>query len=599
MNLRFRELIKLLPAQPGVYRFLNKEGTIIYIGKAKNLRNRVSQYFQTPESLTVKTRVMVSKIDNIEHTIVESEEDALLFENNLIKKHQPRYNVMLKDSKTYPWICIKNEPFPRVFITRKYVKDGSVYFGPYSSASHAYNFIELINSIFYLRTCKLSLTEENIKNKGFRPCLNFHIGKCKAPCIGAYNETEYQHQIENIKSILRGESAEIIKEFKTAMLLAAKDLRFEEAQLYKERIELIGRHYSKSLVVSQTITNVDVFTLAFENNFAFGNYMRVVNGCIIQSVNLEFRMPIEEEQSTILSLFIGEIRSKFGELSNEILVQFMPEEIFNIKNVHIPQRGDKLSLLELSLKNAKLFKLEKLKQEETLRPEEHKNRIMAALQRDLDISEPPVHIECFDNSNIQGKFAVAACVVFKNGIPSKGDYRHFNIKRVVGANDFATMKEVINRRYTRLLAEKGELPQLIVVDGGRGQLNFAYEALQELGLEKTIKIIGIAKRLEELIIPGDPHPLFLDKNSASLRVIMNLRDEAHRFGIGHHRDQRSKAQTESELRSVKGIGEKTEQKLLSRYKSLKAVRKAPHEDLKALVGSKAAEIIKNYFLEDK
>jgi len=599
MNLRFRELIKLLPGQPGVYRFLNKEGTIIYIGKAKNLRNRVSQYFQTPESLTVKTRVMVSKIESIEHTIVESEEDALLLENNLIKKHLPRYNVMLKDSKTYPWICIKNEPFPRVFITRKYVKDGSVYFGPYSSVSYAYNLIELINSVYYLRTCKLSLTDENIKNKGFRPCLNYHIGKCKAPCIGAYNETEYLHQIEGIKSILKGESAEIMKEFKVAMLLAAKDLRFEEAQLYKERIELIGRHYSKSQVVSQTITNVDVFTLAFENNFAFGNYMRVVNGCIIQSVNLEFKMPIEEEQSTILSLFIGEIRSKFGELSNEILVQFMPEEIFNIKSVHIPQRGDKLSLLELSLKNAKLFKLEKLKQEETLRPEEHKNRIMTALQRDLELTEPPVHIECFDNSNIQGKFAVAACVVFKNGIPSKGDYRHFNIKRVVGANDFATMKEVINRRYTRLLAEKEELPQLIVVDGGRGQLNFAYEALQELGLEKSIKIIGIAKRLEELIIPGDPHPLFLDKNSASLRVIMNLRDEAHRFGIGHHRNQRSKAQTESELRSVKGIGEKTEQKLLSRYKSLKAVRKAPIEDLKALVGAKAAEILKNYFLEDK
>jgi len=599
MNLRFRELIKLLPVQPGVYRFLNKEGTIIYIGKAKNLKNRVSQYFQTPESLTVKTRVMVAKIDNIEHTIVESEEDALLLENNLIKKYLPRYNVMLKDSKSYPWICIKNEPFPRVFITRKYVRDGSVYFGPYSSATYAYNLIELINSIFYLRTCKLSLTEENIKNKGFRPCLNYHIGKCKAPCIGAYNETEYQHQIEGIKSILKGESAEIIKEFKEDMLLAARDLRFEEAQLYKERIELIGRHYSKSLVVSQTITNVDVFTLAFENNFAFGNYMRVVNGCIIQSVNLEFKMPIEEEQSKILSLFIGEIRSKFGELSNEILVQFMPEDIFNVKNIHIPQRGDKLSLLELSLKNAKLFKLEKLKQEETLRPEEHKNRIMAALQRDLELTEPPVHIECFDNSNIQGKFAVAACVVFKNGIPSKGDYRHFNIKRVVGANDFATMKEVINRRYTRLLAEKGELPQLIVVDGGRGQLNFAYEALQELGLDKTIKIIGIAKRLEELIIPGDPHPLFLDKNSASLRVIMNLRDEAHRFGIGHHRNQRSKAQTESELRSIKGIGEKTEQKLLSRYKSLKAVRKVPYEDIRKLVGAKAAEIIKNYFLEDK
>lgn len=596
---KFKESIKLLPTEPGVYRFSNKEGVVIYIGKAKNLRNRVSQYFHLEESLTVKTRVMVSKIESVEHTVVMSEEDALLLENNLIKKYQPRYNVMLKDGKTYPWICIRNEPFPRVCLTRRYIKDGSLYFGPYSSVSHAYNLIDLINSLYYLRTCKLSLTDENIRNKRFRPCLDYHIGKCKAPCIGAFSGTKYQQQLESIKAILKGESANLIKELKESMLLAAKELRFEEAQQYKEKIDLIGRHYSKSLVVSQTITNVDVFSLAFENNFAFGNYMRVVNGCIIQSLNLEFKMPIEEEHSTILSLFIGEIHSKFGELSNEILVPFLPDEIFEKRSVHVPQRGDKLSLLELSFKNAKLFKLEKLKQEETLRPEEHKNRIMAALQRDLNLEEPPVHIECFDNSNIQGKFAVAACVVFKNGIPAKSDYRHFNIKRVVGANDFATMKEVVNRRYSRLLAEQGELPQLIVVDGGRGQLSFAYEALTELGLENKIKIIGIAKRLEELIIPGDPHPLFLDKNSASLRVIMNLRDEAHRFGIGHHRDKRSKAQIDSELRAIKGVGEKSEQKLLSRYKSLKAVKNAPIQDIENLVGARVAELIKNHFRDDK
>lgn len=596
---KFKESIKLLPTEPGVYHFSNKEGVVIYIGKAKNLRNRVSQYFHLEESLTVKTRVMVSKIESVEHTVVMSEEDALLLENNLIKKYQPRYNVMLKDGKTYPWICIRNEPFPRVCLTRRYIKDGSLYFGPYSSVSHAYNLIDLINSLYYLRTCKLSLTDENIRNKRFRPCLDYHIGKCKAPCIGAFSGTKYQQQIESIKAILKGESANLIKELKESMLLAAKELRFEEAQQYKEKIDLIGRHYSKSLVVSQTITNVDVFSLAFENSFAFGNYMRVVNGCIIQSLNLEFKMPIEEEHSTILSLFIGEIHSKFGELSNEILVPFLPDEIFEKRSVHVPQRGDKLSLLELSFKNAKLFKLEKLKQEETLRPEEHKNRIMAALQRDLNLEEPPVHIECFDNSNIQGKFAVAACVVFKNGIPAKSDYRHFNIKRVVGANDFATMKEVVNRRYSRLLAEQGELPQLIVVDGGRGQLNFAYEALTELGLENKIKIIGIAKRLEELIIPGDPHPLFLDKNSASLRVIMNLRDEAHRFGIGHHRDKRSKAQIDSELRAIKGVGEKSEQKLLSRYKSLKAVKNAPIQDIENLVGARVAELIKNHFRDDK
>ena len=596
---KFKESIKLLQTEPGVYRFSNKEGVVIYIGKAKNLRNRVSQYFHLEESLTVKTRVMVSKIESVEHTVVMSEEDALLLENNLIKKYQPRYNVMLKDGKTYPWICIRNEPFPRVCLTRRYIKDGSLYFGPYSSVSHAYNLIDLINSLYYLRTCKLSLTDENIRNKRFRPCLDYHIGKCKAPCIGAFSGTKYQQQIESIKAILKGESASLIKELKESMLLAAKELRFEEAQQYKEKIDLIGRHYSKSLVVSQTITNVDVFSLAFENNFAFGNYMRVVNGCIIQSLNLEFKMPIEEEHSTILSLFIGEIHSKFGELSNEILVPFLPDEIFEKRSVHVPQRGDKLSLLELSFKNAKLFKLEKLKQEETLRPEEHKNRIMAALQRDLNLEEPPVHIECFDNSNIQGKFAVAACVVFKNCIPAKSDYRHFNIKQIVGANDFATMKEVVNRRYSRLLAEQGELPQLIVVDGGRGQLNFAYEALTELGLENKIKIIGIAKRLEELIIPGDPHPLFLDKNSASLRVIMNLRDEAHRFGIGHHRDKRSKAQIDSELRAIKGVGEKSEQKLLSRYKSLKAVKNAPIQDIENLVGARVAELIKNHFCDDK
>ncbi len=595
---KFREWIKLLPTEPGVYRFSNKEGTIIYIGKAKNLRNRVSQYFQKEDSLSVKTRVMVARIESVEHTVVMSEEDALLLENNLIKKYQPRYNVMLKDGKTYPWICIKNEPFPRVYITRRYIKDGSLYFGPYSSASHAYNLIDLINSLYRLRSCKLSLTQENIKSKKFRPCLNYHIGKCKAPCIGAHSSTDYQKQIEDIKSILKGESANLIKDFKEAMMSSAKDLKFEEAQQYKEKIELIGKHYSKSLVVSQTITNVDVFSLAFEGNFAFGNYLRVVNGCIIQSLNLEFKMNIEEQQSTILSLFIGEVHSKFGELSNEIIVPFMPDETFLKRNVHVPQKGDKQKLLELSLKNAKFFKLEKLKQEETLRPEEHKNRIMTALQKDLNLEEAPFHIECFDNSNIQGKFAVAACVVFKNGIPSKSDYRHYNIKLVVGANDFATMKEVVNRRYSRLLAEQSELPQLIVVDGGRGQLNFAYDALTELGLEKKIKIIGIAKRLEELIIPGDPHPLFLDKNSASLRVIMHLRDEAHRFGIGHHRNKRSKAQIDSALRAIKGIGEKSEQKLLSRYKSLSAIKKAPEKDIEALVGKKVSQLIKNYFLAD-
>ena len=590
-----KEKIKLLPTNPGVYRFINKEGVIIYIGKAKNLKNRVSQYFQSDNTLTPKTRVMVSKIDRIEHTVVGTEEDALLLENNLIKKYQPRYNIMLKDSKTYPWICIKNEPFPRVYITRRYVKDGSLYFGPYSAVSYAYSILELINSLYQIRNCKLSLTPESIKTKHYRPCLNYHIGKCKAPCAGYFSSVNYQKQIENIKSILKGETSSLVREFRDSMRKASEDLRFEDAQIFKEKLELLERHYSKSLVVNQSVSNVDVFTLSLDNNIAFGNYIRVVNGSIIQSLNLEFKLPIEENPSTIMSRFIAEINAKFGKLSPEILVPVLPEELPDNINIHIPQKGDKLKLLELSQKNATMFRLERLKQEETLRPEEHKARVLASLQKDLDMKDLPVHIECFDNSNIQGKYAVAACVVFKEGVPSKSDYRHFNIKKVVGANDFATMKEVVNRRYSRLLAESAPLPQLIVVDGGRGQLNYAYETLRELGLHDKIKIIGIAKRLEELIIPGDPTPLFLDKNSTSLRLIMNLRDEAHRFGIKHHRDKRSKGQIESELRQIKGIGEKTEQLLLSELKSMRAIKAASEEKLSSIAGKKVAKILRTYF----
>lgn len=592
-----KEKLKLLPASPGVYRFINKEGVIIYIGKAKNLRNRVSQYFQSENTLTPKTRVMVSKISNIEHTVVDSEEDALLLENNLIKKHLPRYNILLKDSKTYPWICIKNEPFPRVYVTRKYIKDGSLYFGPYSSAMHAHNLTELVSSLYQIRNCKLSLTPENIKSKHYRPCLNYHLGKCNAPCVGYISSEKYQMQIDSIKALLKGETSQLEKEFRESMRKAAAELKFEEAQKYKEKLDLLEKHYSKSTIVNPSLTNIDVFSLASTDSIAFGNYMRVVNGSIIQSLNLEFKLPIEESLPAIIGTFINEIRSKFGTLSPEILVPVMPEDIFDRKNIHIPLKGDKLKLLELSQKNATMFKLERLKQEETLRPEEHKTRVLTTLQRDLNMTDLPTHIECFDNSNIQGRFAVAACVVFKDGHPSKSDYRHFNIKNVVGANDFATMKEVINRRYSRLLAENGELPQLIVVDGGRGQLNYAYETLRELDLHERIKIIGIAKRLEELIIPGDPNPLFLDKNSSSLRLIMQLRDEAHRFGITHHRNRRSKGQINSELREIKGIGEKTEELLLKRFGSLKAVRKASYKEILDVAGKKVAAIITAYFSE--
>lgn len=592
-----KEKLKILPTSPGVYRFINKEGVIIYIGKAKNLRNRVSQYFQSENTLTPKTRVMVSKISNIEHTVVDSEEDALLLENNLIKKHLPRYNILLKDSKTYPWICIRNEPFPRVYVTRKYIKDGSLYFGPYSSAMHAHNLTELVSSLYQIRNCKLSLTPENIKSKHYRPCLNYHLGKCNAPCVGYISSEKYQMQIDSIKALLKGETSQLEREFRESMRKAAAELKFEEAQKYKEKLGLLEKHYSKSTIVNPSLTNIDVFSLASTDSIAFGNYMRVVNGSIIQSLNLEFKLPIEESLPAIMGTFINEIRSKFGTLSPEILVQVMPEDLFDRKNIHIPLKGDKLKLLELSQKNAIMFKLERLKQEETLRPEEHKTRVLTTLQKDLNMTDLPTHIECFDNSNIQGRFAVAACVVFKDGHPSKSDYRHFNIKYVVGANDFATMKEVINRRYSRLLAENGELPQLIVVDGGRGQLNYAYETLRELDLHERIKIIGIAKRLEELIIPGDPNPLFLDKNSSSLRLIMQLRDEAHRFGITHHRNRRSKGQINSELREIKGIGEKTEELLLKRFGSLKAVRKATYQELLDVAGKKVATIITTYFSE--
>lgn len=595
---RLREYVKILPAEPGVYRFLDKEGNIIYIGKAKNLKNRVSQYFHSPLSQSPKTRVMVSRIESVQHTVVENEEDALLLENNLIKQFLPRYNVMLKDSKSYPWICIKNEPFPRVMVTRKYVKDGSVYFGPYSSAYHAHSLVELISSLFFLRNCKLSLTQENIKSKNYRPCLNYHLGKCKAPCAGKISPEEYAEQFVNIKLILRGESSSIIKHFREEMLKAASELRFEEAQKYKEKLEVIDRHYSKSLVVSQTITNVDVFTLTFENNLAFGNFIRVINGSIVHSLNLEFRMAIEEDPASVLSLFIAEIRSKSAPLSPELIVPYLPDSNFAGCTPRIPLKGEKLKLLELSLKNANLFKSERLKQEEMVRPLENKKRALEALAKDLNLPRLPLHIECFDNSNIQGKYAVAACVVFKDGFPSKKDYRHFNIKRVTGANDFATMKEVVNRRYSRVLAEKSPLPDLVVVDGGKGQLSFAREALSELDLENKISLVGIAKRMEELFIPGDPDPLFLDKNSASLRLIMQMRDEAHRFGITHHRNLRSKGQLRSALSGIKGIGAKSEQILLSKYKSLAAIRKAPAEEIEKLIGKRGASLLRSWFEQE-
>lgn len=605
----FKDKISILPNSPGVYRFFDSHGTIIYIGKAKNLKKRVSQYFVNPQKLTVKTKILVAKIANIEHTVVENEQDALLLENNLIKQYQPRYNILLKDSKSYPWICVKKEPFPRVFLTRHFIKDGSDYYGPYSSVQHAYHLLGLINNLYQLRTCNLSLTPQAIESGKFKPCLNIHIKKCGGPCIGKISQEDYNLQILNIRNILRGNTNDLIREYKTKMTEASKNLNFEQAHIYKAKMETLQNHYSKSLIVHPSITNVDVFSIVFDKYSAFGNFLRLNNGCIIQTLNLEFKLQIEEQQSEVLTRFMLETYKiteestadgrivKGNNIGNirEILVPFLPDDLSLGKNIHIPQKGDKLSLLGLSLKNANAFKFQKLKQEEIKNPEEGKNRALLALKEDLHLSRLPLHIECFDNSNTLGTNPVAACVVFKNGKPSKKDYRHFNIKTVVGANDYASMREVVYRRYSRLLSEEQELPQLVLVDGGKGQLAFAYDALVELELHRKIEIVSIAERLEEIITLNDATSLFLDKNSPSLKLLMHLRDEAHRFGITHHRKKRTKAQIDSALREIEGIGEATEKKLLQHYKSVKRIKEAPFSDVAAIAGQKAATSIFRHF----
>lgn len=611
-----KEIISILPHQPGVYRFLDKDGKIIYVGKAKNLKNRVSSYFVSENRLNAKTQVLVSKIADVKFTVVENEQDAFLLENNLIKENQPRYNILLKDSKTYPWICIKKEPFPRVFITRTLTRDGSLYFGPYSSAMYAHNLVDMFHSMFRLRTCSLKLNKEDIAKGKFKECLNFHIGKCDAPCIGKITEEAYSESIEAIKNILKGNSSQMIRLFKEKMTEAASKMEFELAQVYKERMQTLSTHYNKSLIVQPDLTNLDVFSIVFTDSIgngskgsAFGNFFRVTNGCITRVLNLELKtqgdLSIEEDapegRKSILTQFMLSVYNILSDASEkpskEILVPFLPTEgiLSQDHNIHVPLKGDKLSLLELSTKNAKEFMLQALKQEALKNPEEKKSLGVEMLKRDLHLKDYPVHIECFDNSNIQGTDPVASCVVFRNGKPSKKDYRKFNIKTVVGANDFASMYEVVYRRYSRLMEENPEdLPQLVVVDGGRGQLDFAYQALTDLGLEKTMPIIGIAKRLEELIKPGDPNPLFLDKNSPSLKLIMQLRDEAHRFGITFHRSLRSKRQTNSELTSIKGIGEATAKKLLQHFKSVARIKKASEEDLAAVIGKSAAKKVSTH-----
>ncbi|MBR6732434.1 MAG: excinuclease ABC subunit C [Bacteroidales bacterium] len=587
-----RQKIALFPHSPGVYRYYDAEGNVIYVGKAKDLHKRVAQYFVPAERLTRKTAVMVSKIADAEYTVVESEADALLLENNLIKQFKPRYNILLKDSKTYPWICVTAEDFPRVMLTRRMVRDGSRYFGPYSSVIHARNLVEFFHSVYPLRTCKHKITSDVILRGKIRPCLNFHIRKCLGCCVGGISQKEYNQNIEEIVSLLKGGGREIIQHYKTLMAEAADRMEFEQAQIYKEKMLSLEQHYSKSVIMNAIVGDVDVFSLVIDGQDAFGNFMRIRGGAVIQSLNLGFKLMIEESQESVLAMFIGEIQAKFGTLSREIIVPFKPDmEIENIE-FRVPVRGDKLALLELSARNAKEMRMNALKQQEHTDPDAYRNMVMESLQKQLGMSVLPEHIECFDNSNIQGTNPVSACVVFRNAVPSKKDYRHFKVKTVVGANDYATMKEVVNRRYSRLLVENPEdLPQLVVIDGGKGQLAFAYEALAELGLTEKLTVIALAERLEEVYRVGDPHPMFIDRNSPALKVLQHIRDEAHRFGITFHRKLRSKAQIESVLRTIKGVGDKTEQRLLLRFGSVARIASAPLAELSELVGPQLAERI--------
>ncbi len=587
-----REKIELLPHSPGVYRYYDDKGTVIYVGKAKDLFKRVHQYFVDPERLNTKTRLLVAKIADVQYSVVDSEADALLLENNLIKQYKPRYNILLKDSKTYPWICVTQEPFPRVYLTRRVEKNGSRYFGPYSSVLHARGLLEFFSRNWPLRSCRLKIDSDAILRGKFRPCLDYHIGRCRGCCVGKVSQEEYNSWIDEIVHLLRGGVSELIDKYKAAMMQAADALDFESAQFCKQRIEALQKHYAKSIITSAGERDLDVFSLVFEGADAFGNFLRVRGGAIIQSLNLGFKMQIEEEQASVLSSFIAEIESKFGEMAREIVVPFLPDVELAGINFTIPARGDKLSLLELSAKNAGEFRFNTLKQREHTDPDAFRQGVMEELRKAIGMKELPRHIECFDNSNLLGTNPVAACVVFRDAEPCKKDYRRFKIKTVIGANDYASMKEIVNRRYSRMLEEApDDLPQLIVIDGGKGQLNFAWQALCELGIQNRLTVVGLAERMEEVIRVGDPYPLFLDRNSQALKLLQQARDEAHRFGITFHRQLRRKAEVHSTLRDIPGVGPRTEERLMLHFGSLARILAAPEADVAALVGPKLARQI--------
>jgi excinuclease ABC subunit C len=589
-----KSLISVLPGKPGIYQFYDDSGKIVYIGKAKNLKKRVSSYFSKQHD-SRKTALLVRNIADIKHMVVETEQDALLLENNLIKKYQPRYNIRLKDDKSYPWICVKNEPFPRVFKTRNLIKDGSKYFGPYTSIYTVRTLLELFKSEYKLRTCNYLLTDENIRSKKYKVCLEYHIGNCEGPCEGLISDEKYNQGIDDITDILKGNVSGVIRHLEIRMKDMAEELHFEEAHKLKEKYDSLKRYQSKSTIVSPTITDVDVFSIDQDAKFAYVNYLKVIKGAIIQTYTLEIKKSLDESKEDLLLAGIVDIRQKIFSNAKEILVPFLPQTKLNDVTFKIPQRGEKKKLLDLSFRNAKYFRLEKEKQLVLKNPKVREERILNTIKKDLQLPELPVRIECFDNSNLQGTNPVAACVVFKNGRPLKKEYRHYNIKTVSGPNDFASMEEVVYRRYKRLTEENIELPQLIVIDGGKGQLSSAVNSLDRLNLRGKISIIGIAKRLEEIYFPGDSVPVYINKNSETLKIIQQLRDEAHRFGITFHRNKRSKSMTDSELNQIDGIGEKTIKKLLNDFKSVKNIKDSDLEKLKISVGLSKATLVYQYF----
>ncbi|MFL1894608.1 excinuclease ABC subunit UvrC [Aquimarina sp. 2-A2] len=589
--------LKTLPSNPGVYQYYDKDDKLLYIGKAKNLKKRVSSYF-TKKHDSHRIGVLVKKIRFIKHIIVETETDALLLENNLIKKHQPRFNVMLKDDKTYPWICIKKERFPRVFPTRNLIKDGSEYFGPYTSFKTVNTLLELIKNLYQLRTCSYDLAEEKIQNDKYKVCLEYHLGNCKGPCEGLQEENEYNENIEAIRQIVKGNFKDSLQQFKNLMHTHAENMEFEEAQRIKEKIEVLQKYQAKSTVVNPKISNVDVFSVISDEAYGYVNFLQLSYGSIIRSHTTEIKKKLDETDKELLELAVVELRQRFNSNSKEIYLPFKLSLGEHIK-VTVPQLGDKRKILDLSIRNAKYYRQERFKQIKIIDPDRHEKRLMAQMKKDLRLPSEPHHIECFDNSNIQGSNPVAACVVFKNGKPSKKEYRKFNIKTVDGPNDFASMEEVVYRRYKRLKEEGEPLPQLVIVDGGKGQLSSGLKALDDLDLRGKITIIGIAKRLEEIYYPGDSIPLYLDKKSETLKVIQHLRNEAHRFGITFHRQKRSKAALDTELDKIPGIGEKTVIELLKTFRSVKRIQEASIQELAQIVGNSRATKIYNYYLSKK